>query len=276
MNVFIEIYNYPRLLERILARVAASSICDENKKTILRFHDHLISLGLSLARSTLLDLNYTLDNVGNVLGINTESYTYDFLDRLKYSSGPWATLQYGYDAIGNRLWMKEGAANSTYVYGTYNRILSAGSTSYTYDNNGNLRSKTSSSTTTVYNYDFENRLTKVTQGASTLGTYAYDPFGQRVKKVESGITTINLNRGVNVIYEKQGSTVNDYVLVGRLLLAKLSSANTYYFHQDHLGSTRLVTIGSTTDFSSNYQPFGPQHGASGTDPRTSTRGSSTT
>jgi RHS repeat-associated protein len=50
------------------------------------------------------------------------------------------------------------------------------------------------------------------------------------------------------------------------MLAKLSGSSIYYFHQDALGSTRLVTTGSTTSYSSNYLPFGPQYGASGSDP----------
>jgi len=229
-------------------------------------HDELTRIKVMRGSTALLDLNYTYDNVGNVQSINTESYSYDFLNRLTYSSGPWPTLQYGYDAIGNRQWFKEGATNTTYTYGSYNRLLAVGSTSYTYDNSGNLKSKTLSGVTSVYNYDFENRLIKVTQGGSTLGAYAYDPFGLRVKRVESSVTTIYLNQEVNVLYEKQGSVANDYVIVGQLLLAKLSGTNTYYFHQDHLGSTRLITLGATTDFSSNYQPFGSQYGASGTDP----------
>src|SRR2546427_3028215 len=47
-----EIHNYPRLLGQILERIAAASICEENKKAILRFHTHLTALGLSLARQT--------------------------------------------------------------------------------------------------------------------------------------------------------------------------------------------------------------------------------
>ncbi len=47
-----EIHNYPALMEQILHRIAASELCEANKKAILRFHDHLISLGLSLARQT--------------------------------------------------------------------------------------------------------------------------------------------------------------------------------------------------------------------------------
>src|SRR5439155_15699843 len=60
--------------------------------------------------------------------------------------------------------------------------------------------------------------------------------------------------------------VNDYVFSGGLIITKLNGSNIFYFHQDLLGSTRLVTTGSTTNFSTNYQPFGQQYGASGTDP----------
>jgi RHS repeat-associated protein len=51
-----------------------------------------------------------------------------------------------------------------------------------------------------------------------------------------------------------------------MMIAKVSGSSVFYFHQDILGSTRLVTTGSTTNFSSNYTPFGPQYGSTGTDP----------
>jgi RHS repeat-associated protein len=41
-------------------------------------------------------------------------------------------------------------------------------------------------------------------------------------------------------------------------------ASTYYFHQDHLGSTRLTTTPAAgNNFSSNYKPFGPPYGLIG-------------
>ncbi len=173
---------------------------------------------------------------------------------------------YGYDGVGNRLWTYQNPTNTTYTYGSYNRLTSAGSTSYTYDNDGNRLTQVSGGTTTKYNYDFERRLTSVSQGTSTLGNYTYSPLGERIQKVESGTTTTYLNKGISVLYEKAGTAVNNYVVGSNLLIAKLSGSNIYYFHQDALGSTRLVTTGSTTIFSTNYQPFGPQYGASGTDP----------
>ena len=78
--------------------------------------------------------------------------------------------------------------------------------SYTYDYSGNLKTQTSGSTTTTYYYDFENKLTKVTKNSATLGAYAYSPFGMRILAVESGITTVSLNMGTNVVYEKQTSS----------------------------------------------------------------------
>jgi len=219
--------------------------------------------------STLIDLNYTFNAVGNVIGINTESYSYDFLNRLTTSSGAWGTVKYGYDAVGNRLWLYQSPTNTTYSYGAYDRLTSVGSTGFTYDNNGNAKTQTTGSTTTNYYYDVENRLSSLSRGALTLGNYTYSPTGMRIQKVELGVTTVYVNRGSSVIYEKQtvgGTALNDYVYVSGQLLAKLSGSSTYYFHQDLLGNTRLVTTGSTTSFSSNYQAFGPQYGASGSDP----------
>ena len=217
-------------------------------------------------QTTLLDLAYGYDAVGNVVSIGSESYLYDFLNRLTSATGAWGTIKYGYDAVGNRLWLYQSPTNTTYTYGAYNRLTSVGSTTYTYDNNGNRITSTTGGTTTRYNYDFENRLTSVSQSSSTLGNYTYSPLRTRIQKVESGTTTIYVSSGVNVLYEKIGSTISNYVFTGSIILAKLTGSSMYYFHQDAVGSTRLVTTGSTTSFSSNYQPFGPQYGVSGTDP----------
>src|SRR5437870_11734829 len=88
-----------------------------------------------------LDLNYTYDGTGNVLTLNSESYAYDSLDRLTSTTGPWGTISYAHDQVGNRLKMAQGATTTTYTYGQFNRILSAGSTTYTYDANGNMVTK---------------------------------------------------------------------------------------------------------------------------------------
>ncbi len=235
-----------------------------------------------LGSTLLLNLTYTYDGTGNVLSIgNTgstmETYSFDMLNRLATATGAWGTTRYGYDGLGNRAWMSQsvGGTNITYTYlsNTYERLATAGTTSYTYDNNGNRLSQTVASTVTSYVYDFENRLTKVVQGSSTLGAYAYSPGGMRVLSGEAGNTTIYLNSGVDVLFQNSTlagvSTITDYVHVGEFLVARMSGGNRFYYHQDHLGNTRLVTKDSNgrTDFSSNYQPFGLTSASTGNDPQ---------
>jgi hypothetical protein len=42
-----------------------------------------------------------------------------------------------FDKVGNHLTKTEGATTTNYTYNSVNEMLTAGSESYTYDNNGN-------------------------------------------------------------------------------------------------------------------------------------------
>src|SRR5258708_21909996 len=59
-------------------------------------------------------------------------------------------------------------------------------TTYAYDNNGNLISSGNGTATTTYTYDYANRLIALFAGGATT-TYGYDAFGQRV--LQTGTTT---------------------------------------------------------------------------------------
>jgi hypothetical protein len=127
-------------------------------------------------------------------------------------------------------------------------------TTFTYDNNGNVTQKTVDGTTTTYVYDYANRLTALgVLGATT--TYAYDAFGQRV--LQTGTTTTYLypfkwysvasSTGTGAKF----ATTTDYVFNGDSLVATVDqqtasgnatgTAKTRYIHPDHLGSTNVVT-----------------------------------
>lgn len=99
---------------------------------------------------------YTWDAAGNmtqredVLAEETETFNYDFLDRLTSASGPYSET-YTYDEIGN-ITSKNGVA---YTYGSQPHAVTAvGATSYTYDANGNMTARGSQTLT----WDVENRL----------------------------------------------------------------------------------------------------------------------
>jgi len=64
---------------------------------------------------------------------------------------------------------------SSYSYNSSNELTSTPSLSFTYDNNGNTLSKTTSGAMTQYSWDFENRLSSVIlPGAGGTVTFKYD------------------------------------------------------------------------------------------------------
>src|SRR5437773_1564126 len=62
-------------------------------------------------------------------------------------------------------------------------------TTFQYDNNGNLTQKTTDGTSTTYVYDYANRLIALGVGGATT-TYGYDAFGTRV--LQTGTSTTNI------------------------------------------------------------------------------------
>jgi uncharacterized protein RhaS with RHS repeats len=67
------------------------------------------------------------------------------------------------------------------------RIGFLSTTTFTYDNNGNVTQKTVDGTTTTYVYDYANRLTALGVGGATT-SYAYDWQGNRVSQTGTSTT----------------------------------------------------------------------------------------
>jgi uncharacterized protein RhaS with RHS repeats len=100
-------------------------------------------------------------------------------------------------------------------------------TTFQYDNNGNVIQKTKDGTTTSYAYDYANRLTALgVLGATT--TYGYDAFGTRV--LQTGTTT-------TTIYPFKWYSVASSTGTG----AKYATTTDYVFNSDTLLSTGALT-----------------------------------
>jgi RHS repeat-associated protein len=217
-----------------------------------------------------LSLNYQYDFSGNVTQLDykrrspnqqwvqsVETFQYDWLDRLIAAQGDYGTLVYSYDPAGNRL----SHNGLTYTYNVVNELVSINDgTTFTYDDNGNRTAKTKGPNTWVYTYDYANRLTKVEENGITKGEYVYDGDGKRIQKTENGETTTYSYTGLNVLYEETiiGTACYIYGSTGRL--AKRTEiqgeTHTYFYHTDHLGSTRLVTESQNVVTEVAYKPFG--------------------
>jgi RHS repeat-associated protein len=224
----------------------------------------------------MLDFTYGYNpgtaNNGNIatwsatgwLGFN-RSYTYDALNRLAamtdtHTPNACLGLSWTYDAWGNRTAQSvtNGTCNTfSATVSTKNQLMGS---PYTYDAAGNLTADGNH----TYFYDAENRLTAVDGG--NTAAYIYDALGRRVHKTLPGGDTVDYlyNLDGNVIGEWQVLTSPTYNSWGRSyiylqgqLLARYGCSTTFFFHQDHLGSTRLVSAMDASIFASlDYLPFG--------------------
>jgi RHS repeat-associated protein len=134
--------------------------------------------------------------------------------------------------------------------------------SNTYDASGNTTTKTDSTGTTTYSWDYDNRLTSVTlPGSGGAVSFKYDPFGRRIYKSSSSGTSVYAYDAKNLVEETNatGAVVSRY-LQGFYMdepLAMLRSATTSYYQVDGLGSvTSLTNSAGAAAQTYTYDSFG--------------------
>ena len=226
---------------------------------------------------------YTLGAAGNRNRIDehdgtSRHYRYDALYRLTQDrvSDPAGALVYQqdftYDSVGNRLSqvVDEGSGVNAIAsnYDTRDRRLNVGSTTFGWDDNGNLTSQTNDGSTN-YGWDFENRLTSVNLDD---GAYVENSYGADGNRVRTTITSANgstrtidhlvdmvgpLSHVVAEIVNGQVETL--YTRAGDQLIGfyRPVSGTERYYHADGLGSIRALSdeTGEVSD-SYNYSAFG--------------------
>ena len=234
------------------------------------FRDRVSTVDIKNGTTSYLDLDYTYDNNSNITQLingwrdtgsvwhsDTESYSYDGVDRLTSASCTSWSHTYSYDKVGNRT----AKDSVTYTINAVNEVTAlSNGTTFSYDDNGNRTQKTKGSDTWVYTYD-ANRLTKVEENSTTTGEYIYDGDGKRIQTTENSTTTTYIYSGLNVLYEENTTGSATYIYGPTGKIAKRTTineeTNIYYVHADHLGSTRLVTDGSKNIVSAaTYHPYG--------------------
>ena len=193
------------------------------------------------ATTTLDGAQYSYDAAGNRLSKTDKltnivsNYAYDPLYELKtVTQGPNTTESYSYDAVGNRL---SSLNVPSYTYNASNELTAQTGVTDAYDNNGNTTSKTDSTGTTTYSWDFEDRLTSVTlPGSGGTVSFKYDPFGRRIYKSSSSGTSVYVYDLDNLIEEanSSGVVVARYAQSGLIdePLAMLRSGTTSYYDAD--------------------------------------------
>jgi len=234
---------------------------------------HLLGVTHALGGTTVDGATYGLDNAGNRTSKSdlhtgvTTNYGYDNIyELLSATQGSNTTESYTYDPVGNRL---SNLSGSGWSYNTSNELNSRPGTSYTYDANGNTTSKTDSTGTTTYSWDFENRLSSVTlPGSGGSVSYRYDPMGRRIYKSSSLGTSIFTYDGDNLIEEvnASGAAIARYSQGLRIdeLLAQSRSGATSYYQRDGLATvTSLSDATGVLEQTYAFDSFGNQTASSG-------------
>jgi RHS repeat-associated protein len=222
--------------------------------------------------TTVLSLTYSYDRVGNVRSINAENYTYDWLNRLTRAVGPWGTILYGYDSVGNQLWKNENSVNITYQYGAYNKLISNSTGgnvlySFAYNRYGDLIWKNASTIRWNYVFNSMHQLTQVVKwtqsgGSVTVGTYSYDGAGARAR-VKDGTTYTNsfYYLGHDPIYSHLDRDLYCYVYVNGRLRADINGNSEDFYFSDILGGVRSIYWDGALKYKvQSYKPFGGAYG----------------
>lgn len=175
------------------------------------------------------DFTYGYDNNGNILTIadnvtsaNTQTFTYDWLNRLTTAQSqsyntPGNTINFNPDVTGN---ITTNAETGTADRNSVPAIV----------------------------YDYDNRITGY--GGTT---FVYNYQGRRVKKIGADATTY-----VSKLYDVNTTKgVTRHIFAGGRRIASINGSNTYYYHLDHLGSLNIATdAGGNVQQTVNYYPYG--------------------
>lgn len=207
------------------------------------------------ANPSFTDFGYTYNPVGNIQSIidnvtsaQTRTFTYDALQRLK-TGGTTATPEdYDYDLTGNRT---TSFLSTLHSHDDANRLLEDDDFTYTYDNNGNLATKTNKTTSavTTYTWDAQDQLIQITFPDTTTAIYKYDGLGRRMEKNVNGTITRYVYDGEDMALEYDGtntflSRYSHGDQVDQPLAVQRAGVGFFYYHADHQGSVTHLTDSS--------------------------------
>ena len=176
----------------------ASYVAEENARHLVsNFSDGTVS-ALALSEDLAYDPNGNITSVTDLVnGTRSKTFGYDDLNRLTSAAAP--------------------------------NLFVNGPESYTYDPINNLRTRLTQGQTRTYNYDATNKLTSITQGASTIESLGYNPQGDVTADYSTG-TTLAFD-AKHQLTGVPGLESYSYDAAGRRVEKQpVSGSATYYFY----------------------------------------------
>jgi len=247
--------------------------------------------------NVLLDYIYTFSDIGNITKItdinSTQDYIYNVRSRLINAQGLFTgdtmdavingntsyNIAYNYsddNRILSKQW-KDTSGNITkqYLYNYNNNThavmginitdgADSGTIVFSYDDFGNMKEKVftglKETETQHYTYDINNRLKSVDFNGTTTD-FMYDNRGQRIKKVyKDNVSTISETTYITGFYTIKDGAISKHITDGNYVIAtKIKDVpdSIKYYHQNHIGSTALLTSNSGVKFQGYlFYPYG--------------------
>jgi RHS repeat-associated protein len=227
---------------------------------------------ISIDHDNALKLKYSYNNAGQITGIDWQNpfeqhedhFSYQRLGQLRTATTLQGEHYYHYDNAGNRL-MAEGddkiqvalyAENSNRLEGQAEAII------------GDLVENNAAGSPIKigarrYEYNSEQRPVKLFIHDQLKAEYAYNSWGERIKKVvysgHQKTVTYYLYDGQKLVAEanEDGQIQQQYLYYQDQPVAILKDGEIYAIHTDHLGTPRSVTnADQQTVWTANYEAFG--------------------
>ena len=206
------------------------------------------------------DGNETSKTTSGLAGASSNTYTYDWSDRLASWNNGTSTTDYAYDASGNRI---QAGAN-VYTYDARDQLTSDGVNTYSYTARGTMSLQVSASGSTAYTTDAYNQ--QATQGTQS---YVYDALGRVLTDTATaGAQTAFSYEGAGNTIASDGSYTYSYTPGGSLVATSTTGTSPTATladtdqHDDVVGS--FTATGTALSGSTGYDPLGNVTATTGT------------
>lgn len=215
-----------------------------------------------------LETSYTLDEVGNRVSVVTAGQTTAYTPNEVNEYASAGDVELLYDANGNLVQSRHVVTRTPEswdiylpaIYNGFNAGTLAPPVPVPLGSEPEIAPGTViTETTTSYEYDYENHLLGVTRATTVtadgssivlvevLATFQYDAVGRRIAKTTPAGTTRYFYDGAQVIEERQGGATTAQYVYGLdidKVLQMRREGETYYYHQDGLGSIASLSDGA--------------------------------
>jgi len=155
------------------------------------------------------------------------------------------------------------ANSGSLSYDNNNRLLQAGTTSYTHDLSGRIVEEDKNGVQTVYHLNVNDLITDIVHDGNTQVSYAYDQNNNRIRQVQNSTETryiLDQNQGLTKVLAEtdENGQVQHYYIYGDALLSQIDpDGSSHFYHYDPTGHTLALTDenGEISDRYA-YTPYG--------------------